>query len=119
MYLDGELISDAAIEPMETVFTSAGYNHDNNSVIIKAVNYNADPVQAVITLKGATKIRKRAKHIVITSKNIDDQNTLDNPHHIIPGEITIKNASEQFTVSLPPFSVNLFEIDAKKSDVKK
>ncbi|MCF8346404.1 MAG: hypothetical protein K9G38_04265 [Bacteroidales bacterium] len=119
MYLDGELISDAAIEPMETVFTSAGYNHDNNSVIIKAVNYNADPVQAVISLKGATKIRKKAKHIVITSENIDDQNTLDNPLHIIPGEITIKNASEQFTVNLPPFSVNLFEIDAKKSNVKK
>jgi alpha-L-arabinofuranosidase len=114
MYLDGELISNAAIEPMETVFTAAGYNRDNNSVVVKAVNYNADPVQASISLNGATRIKKKAKHIVIASENIEDQNTLDKPHHIVPGKKEIKNASDQFTITLPPFSVNLLEIDAKK-----
>jgi alpha-N-arabinofuranosidase len=114
MYLDGKKISDARIDTMESFFVAAGYNKDKKSLIIKAVNYNAEPVRTLIDISGASWIGKKAKHIIISSEGIYDQNTLDNPEKIIPREEVLKIDPKNVVLSIPPYSVSLIEIPIRK-----
>ncbi len=101
-----------------TFFTSAGYKQDGKSLIVKAVNYNPQPIEASIKLKGVKKMGSKAKHIIINSDNIYDQNTLDYPLKILPETHILDNPSMEFEIIIPPNSVNLIEIPVRKEHGK-
>ena len=114
MYLDGKEVSRASARHLTSLFTLAGYDRDDKSVVIKASNYYATPVQAEIQLKGAKRISKTGRHIVISSSDLQDQNTLDSPRRIVPQEKPLNDCGDNFTVTLPPYSVNVLRISTTK-----
>jgi len=77
MYLDGEKVSDARMHPMQSFFTAAGYDRDEESIVVKAVNYHGEPVHANIQLDGTTLVSETGRHIVISSDHPHDKNSLD------------------------------------------
>ncbi len=114
MYLDGILLSSAILTPMESVFSIAGYDAKKKLLVVKLVNYNAESMSAAINLKGATSVGPLGRHIMIRSDQVTDENNLENPLKIQPVESSLTNCSENFQVSVPGYSVNVFLIPVKK-----
>ena len=114
MYLDGELVSVAGLTPVESLFATAGLRTGSEEVVTKAVNYLEEPVKATLHLSGAASVQPTGSHIVITSGDLHDRNTLDEPQKIIPEEKPLNNCSNQFSVTLPPRSVNLIRVTVRK-----
>ena len=112
MLLDGEAVSDARVERLSPFFATAGYDRQNQTVVIKATTYSGKPIQAEIQLDGAAKVGQSGKHIAISSPGQYDENSLDDPRRIVPRELPLSSLSEHFTVELPPYSVNVLRIPA-------
>ena len=110
MYLDGKLISSARLVPMESVFSIAGYDKKNQMLVVKMVNYNSSPVKTDIRLNGASSIGKNGRHIIIRSDGLTDENNFKNPVKIVPAEMELNNCSDNFPVTVPGHSVNVFLI---------
>ena len=112
MLLDGEVVSNARVEHLSQFFATAGYDRNNKTVVVKATSYSSKPVRAEIQLDGAGNIGRSGKHIVISSPGQYDENSLDDPHRIVPRELPLPRVSEHFSVELPPYSVNVLRIPA-------
>jgi alpha-L-arabinofuranosidase len=95
-------------------FAHAGYDRDDQTVVIKAVNYNSVPVPVEIQLDGAASVSTTGKHIVIRGENPRQDNTLDEPRRIVPREQPLAGVGEKFTVTLEPYSVNVLRVPARK-----
>ena len=113
MYLDGEKISDTKAEPMPAFFATGGYDRKGKAVVLKATNCHAQPVRADIQLDGAAKVGQAGRHLVIRSAGQYDENTLDNPRRIVPQDVPLPGCARMFSVTLPPYSVNVLRIPAE------
>lgn len=113
MFLDGKEVSSGSVVHLPSFFANAGYDRKKKTVILKATNYYNHPLQAQVQLDGARKIGSRGQHIAIFSENQYDENTLDEPHRIVPKELPLSGCGPQFTVTLPPYSVNVLRIPAR------
>jgi alpha-L-arabinofuranosidase len=118
MYLDDQLLSSAGLIPLESLFASSGYDSGKHQVVVKLVNYNAGPMETRIRLDGAASVESRGRHFVISSDNLNNRNTLDQPLKIVPVEHQLDNCSSDFLITVPAYSANLLVIPLKTSDVK-
>jgi alpha-L-arabinofuranosidase len=114
MYLDGQLLSTATLVPMESVFSIAGYDREKKMLVVKLVNYNAEPMTTDIRLTGAESVGSKGRHILIRSEKVTDENNLIEPKKIMPVELELNNCSADFPVSVPGHSVNVFLIPVIK-----
>jgi alpha-L-arabinofuranosidase len=114
MYLDGKRVSSARLRYMPSFFAVAGYDHTNKTVVLKATNYHSVPLRTTVHLDGAAQIGSSGQHIVIRSDNLTDKNSLEAPRRIVPREQPLRGCAEKFTVTLPPYSVNVLCIPARK-----
>ena len=53
------------------------------------------------------------QHFVIRADKLTDENSLDNPHRIVPQAQSLPNCAKQISVSLPAYSVNVLRIPAQ------
>jgi alpha-N-arabinofuranosidase len=113
MYLDGQRISTARVTELPSVFAAAGYDRKNKTVVLKATNYYPTPLQTDVVVDGAATVGSDGKLISISSDSLDGDNTLDQPTRIAPHETPLNNLSKNFTVTLPPYSVNVLRIPAE------
>lgn len=113
MYLDGQLVADSRVERLNSLFSQAGYDHQDKEVVVKVTNYHGQPVEANIELAGAKRVGKTGRHLLIRSDSPSDQNTLDNPRRIVPSEKPLEGCSKKSSVVLPPYSVNLLRVPAE------
>ena len=112
MFLDGEKISTARVVRLPSFFATAGYDRQAKAVVLKATNYDKLPIQAVLTLDGATAVGGVGQHIVIRADGPEDENSLENPRRITPQELLLTDCAQEFSVTLPPYSVNVLRIPA-------
>jgi len=111
--LDGKKVSDASVQYLPSFFATAGYERDEKSIVVKATNYQKEPVRAEVSLQGVNRVGARGKHIVISSGKPSDENTLESPRSIVPREQPLTNCASRFSVTLAPYSVNLLKIPAR------
>jgi alpha-L-arabinofuranosidase len=114
MYLDDQLLSSAGLIPLESMFASAGYDSQKDQVVVKVVNYDPAPVETRIELAGAASVGTTGRHILISSGDLNDRNTLENPTRVVPSEHQLTHCSKDFKVTVPGYSVNIFLIPVKK-----
>lgn len=114
MYSDGQIVSTARVEPLESFFAQAGYDRQANSVILKATNYYGVPVSAMVRLDHAATVGTSGQHIIIRAQRLTDHNTLEQPHRITPQAQSLQNCAREFSVTLPPYSVNVLRIPARR-----
>ena len=114
MYLDGKKIADATMQYLPAFFATAGYDFKDKTVVVKATNYHAKPVRAAIQLKGAANVSATGRHVEIKAEGLYEENSLDNPHRILPEEKLLRNCGPSFSVELAPYSVNVLRIAAER-----
>ncbi|OCX51719.1 alpha-L-arabinofuranosidase [Mucilaginibacter sp. PPCGB 2223] len=91
----------------DSLYSSATIDKKNNTVIIKLVNTSAKAMPVSLDIKG--KINGTGKWTELTSVNLLDINTLDDPKKIYPVEKAINGRS----VTLAAHSVNMITYETK------
>jgi alpha-L-arabinofuranosidase len=115
MLLDGKKVSDARVEYLPEFFATAGYDRKNQRVVMKATNYRSQPVRTEIQIEGATTVGANGQHILIRSDKPTDENSLDTPRRIVPQALPLPNCASSFPVILPPYSVNVLLVPARRN----
>lgn len=80
-----------------------------NEVILKAVNAGSAPLTATLNLKGV-KGGGDMKVITLSSGNLDDENTIEEPNKVAPIETTEKVAGASFDYAFKPYAFTILRI---------
>jgi alpha-L-arabinofuranosidase len=112
-YLDGKKVQSAVVPIPQTqpLYASAAWDETNGEVIVKVVN-PADAVRAEIALAGVKQVGPTAKAIVLAGAQADE-NSLDDPHHIVPVEKPFTLDGSKFTYDFPQYSMTVLRIKAQ------
>jgi alpha-L-arabinofuranosidase len=109
-YLDGTLIHDAAAPATEHFYATAGRDEANGDLVVKAINTAAEPVAARLTLQGLDSVKPDATVTVLTSENLADNNSLDEPTRVTPAESRVNATAGGFTHEFPARSLTVLRI---------
>ncbi|MTH16557.1 alpha-L-arabinofuranosidase C-terminal domain-containing protein [Flavobacterium sp. LC2016-01] len=91
------------------LYASAVKDVNTKEVIIKLVNTGAEMREVAVDLKGA-KLASKGAVITLTSPNLQDENTFNEPKKISPKETEYKLKGEKTVVNLQPFSVTVLKL---------
>jgi alpha-N-arabinofuranosidase len=93
-------------------FASAVRDEKAREVIVKVVNATSNSVNAAIELSGVKKVSS-GKLTVLTSADLNDQNTLDNPRKVSPVTQKLEIAGASFSHTFPANSLTVLRIQAR------
>ncbi len=105
-------VNDAPIfdENKKALSVSSTLDKKAGEVIIKAVNVTAEKLKANIELKGAKKVGPKGKAIILTAKNLTDENSLQEPKKIYPAEKSVSVNSPSFSYEFQPYSLTVLRL---------
>ena len=111
-FLDGELMHDCVDAALLPVAVAASRAKASGEIILKAVNYSAEPQEAQVKLAGVRRVEAEARWIVLSSTRPGDKNSLAQPTRVAPVERTLTLAAPSFPILLPPYSINVVRVKA-------
>ena len=79
-------------------------------VIIKAVNVTNEILELDIELQGLSKVGPQAKEIILSSNNLDYENSLQEPRKIYPTEKVVSVNSSNFSYGFQHYSLTILRI---------
>lgn len=94
------------------LYASAVKDMNTKEVIIKLINTSSIIQDVNLELKGI-KIDTKGIKTTLTSTNLQDENSFENPKKISPTEEVIKTKENRVTSSLSAYSVNIIKIKMK------
>jgi len=92
-------------------FYSVTRDAAKNVLYLKAVNASSLPQPIDITLAGASEVQNDGKLIRLSAKTPNETNSISEPAKIVPVESTVNNIGSSFRHVLPPFSIEVLEIN--------
>ncbi len=91
------------------LYASAVKDANTKEVIIKLVNTSAEKQEVAVHLKDG-KFASKGSLITLTSPNLQDENTFNEPEKISPKQVEYKLKGEKAVVNLQPFSVTVLKL---------
>jgi alpha-N-arabinofuranosidase len=98
----------------DNLFASAVADDKAGEVIVKMVNYSAEPRTVTLNLAGAKKMGKTGKAIVLASNNLQAVNTIEQPMNIAPKEEKFAVKSSTISYTLAPNSFTVLRVPGKR-----
>ena len=94
-------------------FYSVTHDASKGELYLKLVNASsvAQPVEIAIT--GAGNISATGTLVSLTGTNDAETNTISDPKRIVPVKSTLKSTAAKFTHTVPAYSVQVIELQAK------
>jgi alpha-N-arabinofuranosidase len=94
------------------LYTSATLDERTHELIVKAVNYSAQPRPATINLNGlkGAAVHGTAKVTTLVSQDLTTENSFDQPKAVSPESSTLEVNSGSLTVDLAPYSLTVYRI---------
>ena len=109
----GDQILDARLDGAALrFFYSVTRDSRDGKLYLKMVNATASPRTLTIRLNGVSQVSKNGKIISMSASTTQSTNTVLDPKKIVPRESTIRNAATQFSYTLPPYSIQVMELEA-------
>jgi len=93
------------------MFTTSTYTPSTQTLYIALVSFSTSSQAVNIKINGVSTITSQATANVLTSNNPMNQNTITNPDVVLPTTQQF-SASQQFTYTLAPYSINILVINA-------
>lgn len=93
-----------------TLYVAAGQDNRANEVVVFLVNPFPEARAATIELRGTAAPRGRARALVLTSGDIEDANSFEEPNKITPREETLALSGSTLTRTLVPNSLTVLRI---------
>jgi alpha-L-arabinofuranosidase len=112
-YLDGELIHDVTAPKTEPFFAVAGRDESNGDIVVKAINIGSSPVTATLDLRGTERVGPQATVTVLTSANLSDNNSLEQPDRVSPSEGRIRLAGPRFDHEFAGHALTILRIKTR------
>jgi alpha-N-arabinofuranosidase len=109
----GDQILEATLEGAALrFFYSVTRDSKDGKLYLKMVNATASPRPLTIRLQGVSEVSRKGKIISMSASTTQATNTILAPKRIVPNESTIHNAASQFSHTLPPYSIQVMELEA-------
>ena len=108
--MNGKNVTGA--EGQNGLFASAAYDAQSGSYIVKVAN-TSDRYQSIdVQFAGMKKGRAltAGSRILLTSPDMDAENTIEHPMLIVPQEQTIRISGQSITADLPPYSFAVYQV---------
>ncbi|MBS1804283.1 MAG: alpha-N-arabinofuranosidase [Acidobacteria bacterium] len=109
-YLGDHTIASNIEDAGEKLFYSATVSASKKQLYLKLVNGSSDSKPVHLVLPGAHPAAN-AKLIRISAPDTQTTNSIDDPRRIIPVESALHNVSSDFSVTLPPYSIQVIQFD--------
>jgi len=93
-------------------FYSVTRDSKDGKLYLKMVNATASPRPLTIRLTGVSEVSKNGKIVSMSASTAQTTNTILAPKRIVPNESTIHSAARQFSHTLPPYSIQVMELEA-------
>ena len=114
-YIDGQLIHEAIMPTAQAVYQSVQLNEDEDKLIVKIVNPNAESRQVDVHLENMT-TTGHATVNTLTATSGTTENTMVYPERVKPTgaqDVTLEGNETDFSLQVPPFSLNIYTIDVE------
>ncbi|MSR38260.1 MAG: hypothetical protein EXS02_05430 [Planctomycetes bacterium] len=92
----------------------AGRSNRDGAIVLKVCNGSDAPRLSTIDLQGAAMLQPVASGQILTSKSLDDENTISNPEAVVPKPFEIKLGGATFTHTFPPRSLTVLRLMQKQ-----
>ena len=113
-YIDNKLVNEAKDPGVEQVtkpmFASATYVTPSNEVVVRVVNYSADPIEATVNLRGAA-VKATGKATVLAGQP-KDVNSIAEPKKVAPKEEAITDGGATMKRTFAPYSLTVLRLKA-------
>jgi alpha-N-arabinofuranosidase len=93
-------------------FYSVTRDSKDGKLYLKMVNATASPRPLTVRLNGVSQVSRNGKIISMSASTTQATNTILAPKRIVPNESPIHNAARQFSHTLPPYSIQVMELEA-------
>ena len=94
----------------DSLYCTATLDETNHQVILKVVNFLAQPQATTISLPGVTGVEKNATVEFISHSDLTALNSLDHPTAVAIQTATIENAAPSFIYEFPPHSLTILRL---------
>ena len=91
-------------------FYSSTVNSAKKLLYLKLVNASSDPQPLQIPLPG-TQPKAMAKMVRLSAPDTQTTNSIDSPNRLVPVELPVHDVSSNFSITLPPYSIQVLQID--------
>ncbi|BAT85032.1 hypothetical protein VIGAN_04252300 [Vigna angularis var. angularis] len=113
----GATLLDSTLESTSDYIVASAIEYRNPSekkmyLRIKVVNFDSDPHRFRFSISGVdSKVKAYgATRTVITGPNVKEENSFSEPNRIVPQHSSLKNASSDMTLMLPPYSLTSLDL---------
>jgi alpha-L-arabinofuranosidase len=104
------LMNNAVVAGKDSLYASAVVDVKTNEIIIKLVNANPVMKTVKIDIAASGKLAKKAGLTVLTSPDLQAENSVDQPAAIIPVNSELNVSGKSLSYNAPPGSVNLIRL---------
>ena len=112
-YLGTEVPSSSLTGGSERFFYSVTRDPAKGAVYLKLVNASSVAQPVEIDMTGASNIGKTGTLVSLTGTDLAETNTISAPTRLVPVKTALKNAAAKFSHSVPAYSVQVIELQAK------
>ena len=109
-YLDGQLIQQATRTPERTLHAMAGLDERTGETILKVVNAGDIDVEASVQLRGAGRLSRQGKALVLRAQDALSENTFAAPQSIAPRLEAMAVPSGTFSRTFPAHSLSILRV---------
>ncbi|MBV9084383.1 MAG: alpha-N-arabinofuranosidase [Acidobacteriaceae bacterium] len=111
----GDEVAESSVQGMASrFFHSATINSATGALFLKLVNASSVAQPLEIRIHGARDIGANGKLTSLTARDPDETNTISAPTRIKPVETVLPNVRTEFRYTVPPYSIQVLEISAKR-----
>jgi alpha-N-arabinofuranosidase len=112
-YLGTEVPTSSANGNAERFFYSVTRDSGKGAVYLKLVNASSVAQPVEIEMTGASNVANTATLESLTGVTLAQTNTISSPTRIVPVQTTIKGVGAKFSHSVPAYSIQVLELQAK------
>jgi alpha-L-arabinofuranosidase len=115
-YLDGNLIHDLTYDDTapKSLHVVAGRQISSGDIILKIVNVSKYAVATAMKLKGVASVSPSATSVLLTSTDVRDENSLEEPRKVVPKRLSVDGISENFKYVFAPHSITVLRLNASR-----
>ena len=109
-YLGDHTVASKLENTGPKLFYSSTINTAKKQLYLKLVNASSDPQPLQIAMPGAQP-KAMAKLVRLSAPDTQTTNSIDDPNRLVPVESPVHDVSSKFSITLPPYSIQVLQID--------